>query len=118
MNIEITESQFKKVFFSILNTLFPNITYETKYDIHYIMSDGELIGRIYGYPTSPNELFILDSTIDTIVDFIPQVSLKPKLLSKLFTSFIIEKTGLKIKNVEFWMVDSDGDHRVKYHYKK
>jgi hypothetical protein len=54
-------------------------------------------------------LFILEDTIETIIDFIPQVSKKPRLISKLTSSFITEKTGLEIFSVEFWMLDNDGN---------
>jgi hypothetical protein len=111
MNIEITESQFKKVFFSIMNTLFPNIEYSKKQDGNKgydITSDGELMCRIYK-KGNVNELFIPEDTLETIIDFIPQVSKKPRLISKLISSFITEKTGLEIFSVEFWMLDNDGN---------
>ena len=121
MNIEITESQFKKVFFKIMDILFPNITYSEKHDGrkgYDISSDDEIICRIYMKGDSVNELFILDKTIHSIIDFIPQVSSKPKLLSKLISSFIIEKTDLRVNSVEFWMLDSHNNLMVKYNYKK
>jgi hypothetical protein len=127
MNIEITESQFKKVFFSLMNTIFPDITYSEKRDGrkgYDITSDDEMICRVYTkesvlkFIDSVNELYIPENTIETIINFIPQVSTKPKLLSNLISSFIIEKTGLKIDSVEFWMLDSDGNLMVKHHYKK
>ena len=125
MNIEITESQFKKMFFSIMNILFPNISYSEKQDGNKgydIISDGEIVFRIYK-KGGVNELFIPESTIETIIDFIPQVSKKPRLLSKLISSFIIEKTGLEIFSVEFWMLDSDGNLidgnlMMRYNYKQ
>jgi hypothetical protein len=120
MNIEITESQFKKMFFSIMNILFPNIEYSEKQDGNKgydITSDGEIICRIYK-KGGVNELFIPENTIETIIDFIPQVSKKPRLLSKLISSFIIEKTGLEIFSVEFWMLDSDGNLMMRYNYKQ
>jgi hypothetical protein len=125
MNIEITESQFKKMFFSIMNILFPNIEYSEKQDGNKgydITSDGEIVFRIYKRG-NVNELFILENTLETIIDFIPQVSKKPRLLSKLISSFIIEKTGLEIFSVEFWMLDSDGNLidgnlMMRYNYKQ
>ena len=119
MIIEITDSQFKKVFFNIMNILFPNIEYSEKQDGNKgydITSDGEIICRIYKRG-NVNELFILENTIETIIDFIPQVSKKPRFLSKLISSFIIEKTGLEIFSVEFWMLNSDGNLMIKYNYK-
>ena len=125
MNIEITESQFKKMFFSIMNILFPNIEYSEKQDGNKgydITSDGEIVFRIYKRG-NVNELFIPENTIKTIIDFIPQVSKKPRLLSKLISSFINEKTGLEIFSVEFWMLDSDGNLidgnlMMRYNYKQ
>jgi hypothetical protein len=119
MNIEITESQFKKVFFSLMNTIFPDITYSEKQDGskgYDITSDGEIICRIYK-KGGVNELFIPENTIKTIIDFIPQVSTEPRLLSNLISSFIIEKTGLEISSVEFWILDS-GNLMIKHLYKK
>ena len=120
MNIEITESQFKKMFFSIMNILFPNISYSKKQDGNKgydITSDGEIICRIYK-KGNVNELFIRENTIKTIIDFIPQVSTKPRSLSKLISSFIIEKTGLGIFSVEFWMLDNDSNLMIRYNYKQ
>jgi hypothetical protein len=111
MNIEITEPQFKNMFFSIMNTLFPNIEYSKKQDGNKgydITSDGEIMCRIYK-KGNVNELFIPEDTLETIIDFIPQVSKKPRLISKLISSFITEKTGLEIFSVEFWMLDNDGN---------
>jgi hypothetical protein len=125
MNIEITESQFKKVFFGLINTLFPNIEYSEKKDGNKgydITSDGEVICRIYK-KGGVNELFIPENTLETIIDFIPQISKKPRLLSKLISSFITEKTGLEIFSVEFWMLDNDGNLidgnlMMRYYYKQ
>ena len=120
MNIEITEPQLKRVFFNLMDSLFPNIEYSEKRDGNKgydITSDGEIICRIYK-KGNVNELFIPENTLETIIDFIPQVSKKPRLLSKLISSFIIEKTGLEIFSVEFWMLDSDGNHMVRHNYKK
>jgi len=120
MNIEITESQFRKMFFSIMNILFPNISYSKKQDGNKgydITSDGEIICRIYK-KGNVNELFIRENTLETIVDFIPQVSKKPRLLSKLISSFINEKTGLEIFSVEFWMLDNDSNLMIRYNYKQ
>ena len=120
MNVEITESQFKKMFFSIMNILFPNIEYSKKQDGNKgydITSDGEIICRIYK-KGSVNELFIPENTLETIIDFIPQVSKKPRLLSKLISSFINEKTGLEIFSVEFWMLDNDSNLTIRYNYKQ
>jgi hypothetical protein len=63
-------------------------------------------------------LFIPENTIKTIIDFIPQVSTKPRSLSKLISSFIIEKTGLGIFSVEFWMLDNDSNLTIRYNYKQ
>jgi len=120
MNIEITEPQLKRVFFNLMDSLFPNIEYSEKQDGrkgYDITNDDELVCRIYK-KGGVNELFIPENTIETIIDFIPQVSKKPRLLSKLISSFIIEKTGLEIFSVEFWMLDSDGNHMVRHNYKK
>ena len=120
MNIEITEPQLKRVFFNLMDSLFPNITYSEKQDGrkgYDITNDDEMICRIYK-KGDVNELFIPENTIETIIDFIPQVSKKPRLISKLISSFIIEKTGLEIFSVEFWMLDSDGNHMVRHNYKK
>jgi hypothetical protein len=119
MKIEITESQFKKVFFSLMNTIFPNIEYSQKQDGnkgYEIISDDEIVFRIYKKGVV-NELFIPENTIKTIIDFIPQVSTEPRLLSNLISSFIIEKTGLMVNSVEFWILDS-GNLMVKHLYKK
>ena len=108
------------MFFSIMNILFPNISYSKKQDGNKgydITSDGEIICRIYK-KGNVNELFIRENTLETIVDFIPQVSKKPRLLSKLISSFINEKTGLEIFSVEFWMLDNDSNLMIRYNYKQ
>jgi len=120
MNIEITEPQLKRVFFNLMDSLFPNIEYSEKQDGNKgydITSDGEIVCRIYKRG-NVNELFIPENTIETIIDFIPQVSKKPRLISKLISSFIVEKTGLEIFSAEFWMLDSDGNLMVRHNYKK
>ena len=108
------------MFFSIMNILFPNIVYSKKQDGNKgydIISDGEIICRIYK-KGNVNELFIRENTLETIIDFIPQVSKKPRLLSKLISSFINEKTGLEIFSVEFWMLDNDSNLMIRYNYKQ
>jgi N6-adenosine-specific RNA methylase IME4 len=103
-----------------MNILFPNIEYSKKQDGNKgydITSDGEIICRIYK-KGNVNELFIRENTLETIIDFIPQVSKKPRLLSKLISSFINEKTGLEIFSVEFWMLDNDSNLMIRYNYKQ
>ena len=110
MKVIITESQYQKIVFQLLDSLFgPNISYEKEKDsIGINDNDGKQIfivylknGRMKG---CKKDMYVLSDTIDTIVKYMPLAIIKKKLFSKTILLYVNEKTGLNIDCIEFWYV--------------
>jgi len=110
MKVIITESQYKKIVFQLLDSLFgPNISYEKeKNTIGINDNDGEEIFRVYlkngRMKGCKKDMYVLSDTIDTIVKYMPLAIIKKKLFSKTILLYVNEKTGLNIDCIEFWYV--------------
>jgi hypothetical protein len=110
MKVIITESQYQKIVFQLLDSLFgPNISYEKEKDsIGINDNDGEEIFRVYlkngRMKGCKKDMYVLSDTIDTIVKYMPLAIIKKKLFSKTILLYVNEKTGLNIDCIEFWYV--------------
>ena len=110
MKVIITESQYKKIVFQLLDSLFgPNISYEKeKNTIGINDNDGEEIFRVYlkngRMKGCKKDMYVIAETIDTIVKYMPLAIIKKKLFSKTILLYVNEKTGLNIDCIEFWYV--------------
>jgi hypothetical protein len=110
MKVIITESQYQKIVFQLLDSLFgPNISYEKEKDsIGINDNDGEEIFRVYlkngRMKGCKKDMYVISETIDTIVKYMPLAVIKKKLFSKTILLYVNEKTGLNIDCIEFWYV--------------
>jgi len=108
MKVIITESQYQKIVFQLLDSLFgPNISYEKEKDsIGINDNDGEEIFRVYlkngRMKGCKKDMYVISETIDTIVKYMPLAVIKKKLFSKTILLYVNEKTGLNIDCIEFW----------------
>jgi hypothetical protein len=108
MKVIITESQYQKIVFQLLDSLFgPNISYEKeKNSIGINDNDGEEIFRVYlkngRMKGCKKDMYVIAETIDTIVKYMPLAVIKKKLFSKTILLYVNEKTGLNIDCIEFW----------------
>jgi hypothetical protein len=108
MKVIITESQYQKIVFQLLDSLFgPNISYEKeKNSIGIKDNDGEEIFRVYlkngRMKGCKKDMYVIAETIDTIVKYMPLAIIKKKLFSKTILLYVNEKTGLNIDCIEFW----------------
>jgi len=110
MKVIITESQYQKIVFQLMDSLFgPNISYEKeKNSIGINDNDGEEIFRVYlkngRMKGCKKDMYVISETIDTIVKYMPLAIIKKKLFSKTILLYVNEKTGLNIDCIEFWYV--------------
>jgi hypothetical protein len=108
MKVIITESQYQKIVFQLLDSLFgPNISYEKeKNSIEINDNDGEEIFRVYlkngRTKGCEKDMYVIAETIDTIVKYMPLAIIKKKLFSKTILLYVNKKTGLNIDCIEFW----------------
>jgi len=108
MKVIITESQYQKIVFQLLDSLFgPNISYEKEKDsIGINDNDGEEIFRVYlkngRMKGCKKDMYVISETIDTIVKYMPLAVIKKKLFSKTILLYVNEKTGLNVDCIEFW----------------
>ena len=107
MKIVITESQYQKVVFSLLDTLYgPKLLVKRDEDIFEILSnDGEEIFRLYTNEGRSKgckrDMLVLSQTIEEIEMYIPPAVLRKKLFSKTILSYVNEKTNLDIDCIDF-----------------
>jgi len=107
MKIVITESQYQKVVFSLLDTLYgPKILVEKDEDIFEILSnDGQEIFRLYTNEGRSKgckrDMLVLSQTIDEIEGYLPPAVLRKKLFSRTILSYVNEKTNLDIDCIDF-----------------
>ena len=131
MKIVITESQYQKVVFSLLDTLYgPKISFKKDKDIFEILSgDGEEIFRLYTNEGRSKgckrDMLVLSQTIEDIERYMPPAVLRKKLFSKTIISYANEKTNLDIDCIDFayemYQVDDDNiyyDKRYRFNVKK
>ena len=132
MKIVITESQYQKVVFSLLDTLYgPKLLVKKDEDIFEILSDddGEEIFRLYTNEGRSKgckrDMLVLRRTIEEIEMYFPPAVLRKKLFSKTIISYVNEKTNLDIDCIDFayeiYQDDDDNtyyDKRYRFNVKK
>ena len=125
MKIVITESQYQKVVFNLLDTLYgPKLLVKRDEDIFEILSgDGEEIFRLYTIEGRSKgckrDMLVLTKTIEEIEMYFPPAVLRKKLFSKTIISYVNEKTNLDIDCIDFAYVLYDNDdtyYETKYRF--
>ena len=128
MKIVLTESQYQKVVFSLLDTLYgPEISFKRDKDIFEILSnDGQEIFRIYTNEGRSKgckrDMLVLSQTIEEIEMYLPPAVLRKKLFSRTILSYVNEKTNLDIDCIDFSYGTSEDDisyeNRYRFNVKK
>jgi hypothetical protein len=129
MDVIITKSQYQKVVFSLLDTLYgPKISFKKDKDIFEILSnDGEEIFRLYTdegrSKGCKRDMLVLSQTIEEIEMYIPPAVLRKKLFSKTILSYVNEKTNLDIDCIDFPYAiyqedDTYHENRYRFNVKK
>jgi len=130
MKIVLTESQYKKVVFSLLDVLYgPKLSHEKVADrINISSNEGEHIFTVYTVGVfkgdgCKQDMFVNFDTGNEIDSFIPKVATRKKLFSKTVLSYVNEKTNLNIDCIEFWYYagstnDVDKENRYNFSVKK
>ena len=107
MKIVITVSQYQKIVFNLLDTLYgPNISVKKDEEIFEILSDhGEEIFRVYTKQGKSKgckkDMLVLSQTIEEIEKYLPPAVLRKKLFSRTILSYVNEKTNLDIDCIDF-----------------
>jgi len=107
MKIVITVSQYQKIVFNLLDTLYgPNISFKKDEEIFEILSDhGEEIFRVYTRAGKSKgckrDMLVLSQTIEEIERYLPPAVLRKKLFSTTILSYVNEKTNLDIDCIDF-----------------
>ena len=118
MKVEISKSQYQRVIYNLLDTLYgPKLSYERKKDMIYIypndkdpfedesIGEGDAIFRVYTGSGKgkgcKKDLYVTSETGEEIEDFIPKAATRKKLFSKTVISYVNEKTGLDIDCIDF-----------------
>ena len=120
MRIVITESQYQKIVFSLLDTLYgPNISFKKVHDLFEILSDdGEEIFRLYTVEGRSKgckrDMLVLSQTIMDIEMYLPPAVLRKKLFSKTILSYVNKKTNLDIDCIDFPYEIYTGDDDETY----
>ena len=117
MKIFITKSQYQKVVFNLLDTLYgPNISFtqDDGSDVIEILSDdGQEIFRLYTKEGRSKgckrDLLVLTNTIMEIQSYVPPAVLRKKLFSKTIISYVNKKTDLDIDCIDFAYEIYDND---------
>ena len=108
MIVEITKSQYKRLIYKLLDTLYgPKISYRRNNDLIEILSnEGDEIFYVYTKNGRARgckkDMYVITQTEEEIDDFIPKAATRKKLFSKTVLSYVNEKTGLDIDCIEFW----------------
>ena len=121
MKIVLTESQYQKVVFSLLDVLYgPKLSHEKVADrINISSNEGEHIFTVYTVGGKGDgckqDMFVNFDTGNEIDSFIPKVATRKKLFSKTVLSYVNEKTNLNIDCIEFWY-EKDPPHNRRYNF--
>ena len=125
MDVIITKSQYQKIVFDLLDTLYgPKLTYEKENDrIKILSNDGESIFTVYTVDGKgkgcKQDMFVNFDTGNEIDNFIPKVATRKKLFSRTVLSYVNEKTNLNIDCIEFWYEKGPSDDkRYNFNVKK
>jgi len=110
MKIIVTEDQYKKVVFKLLDNFYgPNISYKKDDSmIHIISNDGEDIFEVYTKkgraPGCKKDMYVSTNILEEIESFISKAITRKKMFSRTILSYVNEKTKLNIDCVEFFYV--------------
>jgi hypothetical protein len=124
MIVEITKSQYKRLIYKLLDTLYgPKISYKWNNDLIEILSnEGDEIFYVYTKlgrgRGCKKDMYVITQTEEEIHDFIPKATTRKKLFSKTVLSYVNEKTGLDIDCIEFWSpaITRGIEHNKKYNF--
>jgi hypothetical protein len=124
MIVEITKSQYKRLIYKLLDTLYgPKISYKWNNDLIEILSnEGDEIFYVYTKAGRARgckkDMYVIGSTDVEINDFIPKAATRKKLFSKTVLSYVTEKTGLEIDCIEFFYPSTTKgiEHNKKYNF--
>ena len=124
MIVEITKSQYKRLIYKLLDTLYgPKISYRWNNDLIEILSnEGDEIFYVYTKNGRARgckkDMYVLSHTEEEIDDFIPKAATRKKLFAKTVLSYVTEKTGLDIDCIEFWYPSTTKgiEHNKKYNF--
>jgi len=126
MKVIMTKSQYQKIVFNLLDTLYgPNISFTqdgnseftqdgNSVDVFEILSDDDTeIFRLYTKEGRSKgckrDMLVLQRTMEDIKSFIPPAVLRKKLFSKTIISYVNEKTDLDIDCIDFAYEIYDND---------
>lgn len=125
MIVEITKSQYKRLIYKLLDTLYgPKISYRWSNDLIEILSnEGDEIFYVYTKNGRARgckkDMYVIGSTDVEINDFIPKAATRKKLFSKTVLSYVNERTNLDIDCIEFWYEKGPAhDGRFNFNVKK
>ena len=129
MKIVITKSQYQKVVFNLLDTLYgPNISFKKDEEIFEILSDdGEEIFRLYTVngrsKGCKKDMLVLSMAMQEIESYVPPTVLRKKLFAKTVLFYVNEKTGLDIDCIDFSFNANEYDNvnsedRYRFNVKK
>jgi hypothetical protein len=124
MIVEITKSQYKRLIYKLLDTLYgPKISYRWNNDLIEILSnEGDEIFYVYTKNGRARgckkDMYVIGSTDVEINDFIPKAATRKKLFSKTLLSYVNEKTNLDIDCIEFFYPSTTKgiEHDKKYNF--
>ena len=125
MKIVITKSQYQKIIYNLLDTLYgPKLTHEKVADrINIFSNEGDHIFTVYTVGGKADgckqDMFVNFETGEEIDKFIPKVATRKKLFSRTVLSYVNKKTNLKIDCIEFWYEKGpSNDERYNFSVKK
>lgn len=124
MIVEITKSQYKRLIYKLLDTLYgPKISYRWNNDLIEILSnEGDEIFYVYTKNGRARgckkDLYVITQTEEEIHDFIPKAAIRKKLFSKTVLSYVNERTNLDIDCIEFYYPSTTKgiEHNKKYNF--
>ena len=124
MIVEITKSQYKRLIYKLLDTLYgPKISYRWNNDlIEIISNEGDEIFYVYTKNGRARgckkDMYVLTDTEEEIHDFIPKAATRKKLFSKTLLSYVNERTNLDIDCIEFFYPSTTKgiEHNKKYNF--
>ena len=121
MKIVITKSQYQKIIYNLLDTLYgPKLTHENVDDrINIFSNEGDHIFTVYTVGGKADgckqDMFVNIDTGNEIDNFIPKVATRKKLFSRTVLSYVNEKTNLNIDCIEFWY-EYGPSHDKRYNF--
>jgi len=121
MNIIVTKSQYQKIIYTLLDTLYgPKLTYKkVSQRIEIFSREGDHIFTVYTVGGKAKgceqDMYVNSETGEEIDKFIPMAATRKKLFSKTVLSYVNEKTGLDIDCIEFWY-EKGPRHDSRYNF--